>query len=542
MSGVVTATILSDGKAIDPKYIIICIDIQKEVNRIGFGSITVKDGDAPKGEFAISNTDFFEPGKQIEIKLRYEGDNDISVFKGIVIKQNLRANANSSFLTAELKDIAIKLTGVRKSSVYNDKKDSDIISEIVAGCGLQKGIISDTIKPHPQMVQYNCSDWDFILSRSDINGLIVLADDGNFSSVSPDLSGDPVHTFEYGGSNTLYHFEMEADITNQFTNISALSWDAKKQELMQAQKAAIFALKQGDLDPEKMASLMGNDECCLVTELFDGVDEIKSWANAKMIKDRLSMFRGSLSVAGDSTIVLGDLMEVKGVGDKFNGNTLITGLRHQVSEKGWQTYIQFGIKHDWFAKNDIIKRPASGLLPAVNGLQVGVVEAFEEDPEGMFRIKVNLPIIDGTDGVVWARLTLPDAGNSRGMFFIPEKGDEVIIGFLNDDPRQAVILGGLFSTVNKPPDPFTIEETNPAKGIITKENIQVLFNDDEKTFEVSTPSGNKLLLNDGEGITMEDKNGNKVTLDSSGITLKSAKDVIIDGMNITIKGTSIEVN
>ena len=87
MSGVVTATILSEGSAIDPEYCVMSIDIIKEVNKIPSAQIILLDGDAAKQEFAISNSNFFKPGKTIEIKLRYEGNvaEEATVFKGIVV-------------------------------------------------------------------------------------------------------------------------------------------------------------------------------------------------------------------------------------------------------------------------------------------------------------------------------------------------------------------------------------------------------------------------------------------------------------------------
>ena len=68
---------------------------------------------------------------------------------------------------------------------------------------------------------------------------------------------------------------------------------------------------------------------------------------------------------------------------------------------------------------------AAGLLPAVTGLQIGIVQAFAEDPAKEFRVKVILPGVDESQGWVWARLALPEAGKARGHFFLPEPGDEV---------------------------------------------------------------------------------------------------------------------
>jgi len=77
-------------------------------------------GGAAKKKFAISDDSFFEPGMQIEIKLRYEGKpaEEASVFKGLVVRQIVEASEQGLRLTVELKDAAIKLAQARHSAVY----------------------------------------------------------------------------------------------------------------------------------------------------------------------------------------------------------------------------------------------------------------------------------------------------------------------------------------------------------------------------------------------------------------------------------------
>lgn len=91
-------------------------------------------------------------------------------------------------------------------------------------------------------------------------------------------------------------------------------------------------------------------------------------------------------------------------------------------------------------------KSASGLLPAVKGLQIGVVVQLEQYPNGDDRVRVRMPLVDNEDNGVWARVATLDAGENRGSFFRPEMGDEVVLGFLNDDPRDPVILGMLNSS------------------------------------------------------------------------------------------------
>jgi len=188
--------------------------------------------------------------------------------------------------------------------------------------------------------------------------------------------------------------------------------------------------------------------------------------------------------------------------------------------------------------------PASGLLPSVTGLQIGIVTVLQGDPDGEDRIKVRLPMIRTSDDGIWARISTLDAGNERGTFFRPEIGDEVIVGFLNDDPRHPVVLGMVHSSAKPAPEPP--KDTNHQKGYVSREKMKFNFDDEKKIITLETPAGNKMVLSeDAKGISFVDQNGNKITMDDSGIAIESIKDVIIkatgdvkiDGMNITVKAS-----
>ena len=544
--GVATATILSEGTAMDPGYDLLSLDVVKEVGRIPYAEVIVLDGSAAQQTFAISDTDFFEPGKAIEIKLRYENNagSEATVFKGIVTRHTVEARVTGSYLTVEVRDAAFKLATTRKSTIFRDMTDDKVISQIIADQGLTAGTMEATQPEHAELVQYYCTDWDFIRSRADALGLLVVVEDGEVSLQKIDLSGSPVHTFEVGISD-IYAFEMEADAGRQVESVESIGWDVKAQKLTAPAKAAAFSLAQGNLKGDALAKSMGNG--ALIQNSLTALDpaELQAWSDAGMTKSRMSLLRGWIGVPGLATVKLLDVVEVAGVGERFNGNTLVTGVRHQLGLEGWQTDVQFGLSADWFSHNDDIVEPsAAGLLPGVNGLQIGKVAAFEEDPDGEFRVKVILPGIDEKDGAVWARLAAPDAGPGRGWFFRPEVDDEVIVGFLNDDPRQAVILGSLYSSANAPPDAFSVDEENLTKGIVTRSGATIGIVDDEKAqVFIETPGGNKLLLDDdGGALQLTDQNGNEIIMDANGVTIKSAKDLTLEASgNVEIKGAKVDV-
>ncbi|NEO45324.1 MAG: Rhs element Vgr protein, partial [Moorea sp. SIO4A3] len=297
-------------------------------------------------------------------------------------------------------------------------------------------------------------------------------------------------------------------------------------------------------EADQLAKTIGADNYQLISLAPLDDQEVKAWADAKLQKSRLSLFKGRLKLPGFADIKPGDIIKLDGIGKRFNGKTLVTAIRHQFSRQCWQTYVQFGLSASWFYQqtNDIFDTPVAGLIPAIHGLQIGIVDKYEADPEKQFRVKVRIPSIE-TDGIVWARLASVEAGNQRGIFFRPETGDEVILGFINDDPRQAIIIGAVHSEKNALPTGFEVTQENNKKGIVTKESLKILFDDENKLIEISTPKGNTLKLSEQDkGINLEDENGNTITMDDQGIKIKSSKDIVMEGKNITIKGSKVDVN
>ncbi|MEM9903563.1 MAG: type VI secretion system tip protein VgrG [Cyanobacteria bacterium P01_D01_bin.44] len=553
----------------NPQYPLLSIDIIKDINKIPTAQIVLLDGDAAQQKFEISETSFFAPGQKIEIQLRYEGElslSDTTVFVGLVVKHSIQATRHQSLLTLYLKDAAIKLTQPRKNTIFRKKDDMAIIKEIINGVdkqSLTKDVKAGTFSPtktaviHPDMVQFYCSDWDFMLSRAEANGLWVLVDDGVVSVQSPETLIKGSKTPLVYGIDEIYELEVDADIREQFQSVKAIAWDEKKQALTKPQAAENYELRQSNLDPATLGKTIGANQCQLVSGTVLDPKEIKVWASAQMLKHRLSMIQGRIRIPGRADIKPGDVLTLKKVGKRFDGNTLITGIRHQVSEGGWQTDIQFGASARPFApSDDIMEPPASGLLPAVNGLQVGVVEKYAKDPAGKWRVQVQVPRLTATtatppsknnDGLVWARLAMLDAGltadgsQGRGTAFWPEPGDEVVLGFLDDDPRQAVILGSFYGSKHKPPLPVT--EKNSQKGIVTKENLQLVFNDQDKSIRLITPGTNRIILVDEDGaIYIVDENNNKFTMNSDGIQVSSDKDIAIKAKGkITLEGKEVDV-
>jgi uncharacterized protein involved in type VI secretion and phage assembly len=231
------------------------------------------------------------------------------------------------------------------------------------------------------------------------------------------------------------------------------------------------------------------------------------------------------------------------VGQRYNGDVLVTGLRHDFDlVQGWKTHVQFGGTETWSAEDHDVSAPRAGaLLPAVSGLQIGKVVSNEDDA-GEHRVRVRLPLVGMEEDGIWARVASLDAGDDRGLFFRPEVDDEVVVGFLEDDPRRAVILGMLHSSAK--PAPLAGSNDNHEKVYQSRSKMRLYFNDDKKLMSFETPAGNKITLSeDAKAVTIEDQNGNKIEMTDAGIKIEAAKALELKaGTEIKLEsGTSFDV-
>ncbi len=531
---VVTFDILAGGQVIDPGYQLISLVVTKEINRIPTARLIIRDGDAAEEDFEISNKADFVPGKELLIKLGRDRENT-PVFKGIITKHaiKIRENGNADLLI-EARDASVRMAIGRHSRYYEDRKDSEVIEEVVGMySGLKKDVETTSLK-HKELVQQHATDWDFILSRADANGKLVIVDDGKISVKKPDTSQSPVLGLLYG--STIRAFEAEMDARNQWKKVVARSWDYANQDLFEAESTSASFSEHGNIPGSDLAETINLAEYELRHTGHLLTEELAEWAKACMLKSRLSKIRGRAKViVGNSDVKPGTIVDLQGVGDRFNGKAYVTAVRHEVGDGEWDTHIQFGLDPKWFASNeDIVDFPAAGLTPAIHGLQIGKVLQLQDDPDGEDRILVKLPIIDKNGAGVWARVASLDAGQERGAFFRPEIDDEVVVGFLNADPRDAVVLGMLHSSAK--PAPITAQDVNHEKGFTTRSKMHIHFNDDTKTITIDTPAGNSITIDESsKSIEIKDQNNNKVALAPAGITVDSPKEVTINaGTNIKI--------
>ncbi|SDT12819.1 Rhs element Vgr protein [Mucilaginibacter mallensis] len=545
---VVTITIKSNGTVMSADYQLLAVDIAREVNRVPYAELLLIDGDYAKQEFKISDGDFFDLGKEVEVSLGYStgSENGRTAFKGIVMKQALRQTAEGCVLSVELSDKVIRMTSTRNSNVFSDLTDGELISKLIESDGLN-ALVDATETVHTQIVQYQATNWDMMLTRAEANGLLVITDNGAISVTKPDFTKAAVMEFEVGIS--LLDFEIELDAGSQYTGFKSSIWNPDELNLTTMSPSVNFSIDQGNLKPRAAAAAIGFKENSLLSAVPMPETEASAWAESQTLKSHMAMLKGSFTTSGTLDICVGNMFSLKGVGKKFTGKNMVSGIRHQVTTDGWLTTCQFGTSAESFSSAmQTADAKAAGLLPGIGGLQTGIVEALETDAQYGFMVKVAVAGIDSKDKSVHARMATLDGGEQHGIVFWPETGDEVVLGFLNEDPRFPIILGSLFGKKQQPP--LVPAEKNPEKGVVTRQGLKMIFNDEKKTVSISTSDQRSILIDEENHlIEISDTNDNKISLSDEGILLKSNKDIMlkadgdvrIDGKNINIKGSKIDL-
>jgi uncharacterized protein involved in type VI secretion and phage assembly len=449
------------------------VSVHHAFNRIPWARLVLVDGDAPNGSVPLSDGELFKPGVEITLKAGY-GDAEQTLFTGIVVRHRFRITGdNAGRLIVECQASACRMTLSRQTAQYLDQTDARIIQTLIGNAGLA-GSVAATSITHPALVQYDCSDWDFMLARAAAMGLLVNVEGDQVSVQPPPVDAAATLTVTWG--EDLIDFDADIDARTPWTAVQASSWEPGRQSLLQGTPARV---------------------------------------------------RGHMSFQGSALARPGALVELAGVGSRFSGTVLLTTVEHEFADGNWISKAEFGLDPAWATQHpDGPAAPRHGLVSGIGGLQVGVVRQLEGDPAGEHRILVHLPACQAATEGLWSRLLHLHASSSFGSFFLPEVGDEVLVGHLDQDPAHPVVLGSLCSSARKPP--YALSADNAINAVVTRSRHTIEFNDADKIITVTTPAHNQLVFSDQDKtVVVKDQSGNSITLSESGITLDSPKDITL---------------
>ena len=381
-------------------------------------------------------------------------------------------------------DQSHRLQRARHTQTFLDMKDSDIASQLAEGAGLTVGQVDTSATTHAHLGQCDQTDWDFLSQRAREIGFETGMQDGKFffrKASTTAGGGEPV-SLTFRGEGGLRQFHPRLSAGNLAPQVEVRVWDPAKATVVahQAGTATGSAGLAGQ-DPATIASTFmpagGGAGAGAAGGGAGGTGDLgpPPATNAYVVSDRLAANGSAAATAaeemataladhigstfaeaegeatGNPAIAAGVAIQVDGVPTPFAGTWLVTSARHvfDMGEGGYYTCFEVSGRQERSLLGLASAAGARPTLPRVPGLACGVVSSIY-DPNGengnlgsQGRVKVALPWLSPTYVSDWAPVLQFGAGKRSGAAFMPEVGDEVLVGFELGDPRRPYVLGGI---------------------------------------------------------------------------------------------------
>ncbi len=521
-----------------------------------------------------------------------------------------------------------------RTRTFVDMKDSDIASKIAREAGFMQTDITRTSTTHRHVSQISQTDWDFLRGRAQEIGFEVGVAQGKFffrkaSSAKPSGAGGiggaiagaaaslagggpPTLTFQ----QNLQSFRVRRSAANIPSEVEVRVYDYKKAEVV----VGTAPLKTGtaklddDPDPQALAGsftglpfpiptlpqIPGLPSLGLMPSMTARVisDRPLDWGSpttsavdemAKGVAEHLAstILEAEGVCYGNPGVQAGKKIVIGGVAEEFTGEWIVTSARHTFESEigGYSTHFEVSGRHDRTLLGLASLGAASVRPSTINGNVVGVV-TNNNDSEKMGRVKLGFPWLAPFYETDWARVVQVGMGKEWGNLFLPEVGDEVLVGFEFGDTRRPYVIGGLLNGKSSHPLLSTAVKSAGLsaqvvkRGIVSRTGNQLAFEDEiPSPLTPKPPTKSKITLGDaaaklqltfdvvngelrivcdggsmnpiGKIVIEQKSNGGEIQVNSAGnvtieakapgkLTLKGGTGIVLDGgtANVEIKGTA----
>lgn len=487
----------------------------------------------------------FKHGNPLKISVKVGDTKEDDVFDGEIVEVEAQILGKGQRLVIRAFDRLHKLSRGTRTRTFNNVTDMDVVQKVASDLGLKSEVGKATFV-HEYIMQSNQTDLEFLRARAAAMGYLLYMD-GEVLHCEPVESKGDAGVLKWGAN--LIEFHPRLSSTQQASETISRGWDPQRKQVVMSGNI------KGKGEPEAAATK--EDDLGKTYTFTDRVvrqekqADMYAQGNADQKKQRLLEASG---VAGGSPkMSAGMSVEIDGVSDRFKGKYILSSVTHQFYvDSGYTT--EFTISG--MRATDIAQTLAGAQkAKQQHGFVIGIV-TNNKDEKNQGRVKVKFPWLSDKDESDWARVAAPGAGKSRGMAWIPEVDDEVLVGFEMGDIHHPYIVGGLWNGVDATPEPTD----KLVKGGKTMRRVQY------------SRKGHKIILDDSDdkpGITVEDMNGNIIQIDSKTnkltitmkgdvevqaqgrmdfkaqtIDLKAQAGIKIDagGGMVDVKGTTIKLN
>jgi phage protein D/phage baseplate assembly protein gpV len=473
----------------------------------------------------LTDSALFDLGKTVEIHMGYGDDLKPMMLGEITAVAPSFPPGGSPTLTITGYDRSFRLRHDEPArKPFQHMTDSAIAAQIAAEAGLVP--VVDPSPLYHEKIQQTGSDMAFLKQRAGANFFetYVFWDRLHFQFPRPQTEA---YQLEWG--KNLVSFRPRLSSAAMAGLQVVRGWD---EEL--AQSIVAFALST-DLDLGDIFEKLGSTARDLLRSWGRRVNRTSipgSNADATTLAKSLltdileGLYEGSGSTIGIPDLRANRRVLVRGVGKRFSGTYRLKRVVHTLDGGGYRTEFEVtqraGAGLLPFLRKSINELPPPNRQQKFYGVAVGKVTSNTDDKQ-RGRVKVSFPWFGDDHESGWARCATPMASkNSKGIYFLPDVDDEVLVAFEQGDISKPVVLGSLWNGQNRPP------ETNADKHNSKR--------------HILTPAGHAISLDDTKGsetVTIHHKSGAEVVIAHDGaitVTAKGKLNLSAGGdINITAK-------
>ncbi len=489
-------------------------------------------------DFEMMDSDLIMLAAEIEIWMGRGADAEIKcVFKGEITALEPEFNEDSvALFVVRGYDIRHRLTKTH-TQTFVKMTDSDIVTKLIQAVGIPTGKVDSTPIVRDHLFQDNLSDLAIIQMLALRNGFELAVNEAgklNFCLVAP----KPL-VLELKWRTNLRSFRPRLTLAQQVKEVEVRSWDRKQKRLIVA-----VGMPSSSVPKIGAANMASKDKTYPTSKFIEGRVPVVNQKDAERLSKALAAQIGSSFAEaeglalGDPDLMPGVSVKIADIGKRFGGEYTVSSTRHMYLGTGYDT--QFTVEGtqpqqvaDLVAGTTRRSSQWQGAIPAL------VTDNL--DPEKMNRVKVKFPTLTEDHTSEWAPVVAVGAGANRGIEWLPEVNDEVLVLFEAGDINHPYVIGAMWNGKDSPVEPQASSNGKISIRTMKSRVGHVLRMIDED--KGALKKGIQIVDGTGQYKIIIDTTTGKITIVSAGeIAIEAATNLSLSARaNVEIKGLNVNV-
>lgn len=295
-------------------------------------------------------------------------------------------------------------------------------------------------------------------------------------------------------NDKLLEFRGRISAVAQVADVKVRGWDVEKKQAVIGRADVTASSVSVGLKPADLARAVAGRTLTVVDRPVGSQEAADALARSRAEQVGSAAYEATFVAVGSPKLKAGVAVSVSGVDPSLNGKWVVTVSRHEFGgDGGYRTTLECSGLQDR-SLHGLVAGGLPGVSPDVQripGLVVAIV-TNNDDPDKLGRVKLKYPWLADEVETSWARVAAPGAGPEAGLVWLPEVGDEVLVGFEHGDISAPFVLGGLWNGRNPAPlgDGLHDSGKNTRSGFVSRKGHKLVFFDGPQETGIALISAN----------------------------------------------------